>query len=74
LIYFNNERDDELYQYVKNIGLDNEYRIQGVENYIKSINNVIKLISSENELVECFGSPDNNTFKHFTIMKSLKIT
>tara|TARA_B100000941_G_C28386778_1_gene490431 strand:+ start:79 stop:816 length:738 start_codon:yes stop_codon:yes gene_type:complete len=49
---FNNERDDELYQYVKNIGLDNEFRIQGVENYIKSINNVIKLISSEYKKIE----------------------
>jgi len=30
----------------------------------------IKLISSENELVECFGSPDNNTFKHFFVAAS----
>ena len=39
-----------MYQYVKNIGLDNEFRIQGVENYIKSINNVIKL----NDLLKDF--------------------
>ena len=30
----------------------------------------VKLISSENGLVEEFGKPDNNTFKHFFVAAS----
>ena len=42
-----NNRNNELKFYLLNIVNFNRGRIVGVENYIKSLNNVIKLISSE---------------------------
>ena len=44
---FENKRNNELKFHLQNIVNTNEGRIVGVENYIKSLNNVIKLISSE---------------------------
>ena len=44
---FENKRDNELKFYLQNVVNINKGRIVGVENYIKSLNNVIKLISSE---------------------------
>ena len=44
---FENNRNNELKFYLQNIVNFNRGRIVGVENYIKSLNNVIKLISSE---------------------------
>ena len=42
-----NNRNNELKFYLLNIVNFNRGRIVGVENYIKSLNNVIKLTSSE---------------------------
>ena len=44
---FENKRNNELKFYLQNVVNSNKGRIVGVENYIKSLNNVIKLISSE---------------------------
>lgn len=44
---FENNRNNELKFYLLNVVNFNRGRIVGVENYIKSLNNVIKLISSE---------------------------